>query len=1004
MSLSLLFGYKHLTQNSDLNMSVQSELAGAPVSSIVYVRRVCSTAMASSRSLVFTIISALRSFIFIRWRQRSLKPPEPVKDIRSILDGAAEKHAARCVITYPSSAINNSRRMNYSRLQAQARSNALVLRQRLRLKERRVMLLHFTDHLDNILWFWSVLYAGCIPVMSTPLTENVEQRQKYIDHLQNLLIGPLCITRSALLGHFSGQETLRPITVEDLASAPNDNTKTPQYIPIPVASNPAVLMLTSGSSGNAKAVCLSNEQIFASIEGKASVVKEATQGTFMNWIGLDHVAGLIEIHLQAMNLGLDQVHVQPASVVSQPSIFLNLVSRHRVSRSFAPNFFLAKLRRCIESNDADLDADLDLSCLSFLASGGESNSMDTCSAVASLLHTKYRAPANVVVPGFGMTETCAGAIFNTDCLDYDLRHGHEFASVGKCMPGIHMRVVLASDESALAGPEEPGDLEISGPVLFSQYYNNFRATEDAFTSDGWFKTGDQAVIDSAGYLRLVGRSKEVMNVNGVKYLPHELETTIESSVAGVVSSYTVCFSHQALGSDTEQICVFYLPAFRFEDSKARVDTFDAIVSIVMLQTKARPYILPLDKLALQKSTLGKISRAKIKAAYERGDYRAYRESNDEFMRSYKANRMLNRAAPSSETENLLMNEMHEVLGLEEDDIDIDSSIFGTGVTSVDLIRLKHSIEKQLARNREVPMATLLTAPSIRALATSIEAPNSVVKYNPVVKLQHKGTKTPLWLVHPGVGEVLVFLNLAKHFIDRPVYALRARGFNLGETYFESIQEAVSAYHAAIKETQPIGPYAIAGYSYGTMLAFETVKLLENDGDEVGFFGSFNLPPHIKHRMSQLIWSECLLHLSYFLELISETTASDLSAPLRSLTNEGALAHVVRIANPTRTAELSLTPEALGNWADLAFALQGIARDYEPSGVVAAIDVFFATPLKAVAQSRREWVEGPLSKWRNFVREEPRFHEVDGAHYTMIGPEHVQRFAKKLKMVLQTREI
>ncbi|KAK0509686.1 hypothetical protein JMJ35_008080 [Cladonia borealis] len=269
-------------------------------------------------------------------------------------------------------------------------------------------------------------------------------------------------------------------------------------------------------------------------------------------------------------------------------------------------------------------------------------------------------------------------------------------------------------------------------------------------------------------------------------------------------------------------------------------------------------------------------------------------------------------------------------------------------------------------------------------------------------MQDRGVKTPLWLVHPGVGEVLIFINLARHIIERPVYALRARGFNAGETPFKSIEEAVMTYHAAIKEVQPTGPYAIAGYSYGTMLAFETAKVLEGNGNEVRFLGSFNLPPHIRDRMNLLIWSECLLHLSYFLEIITETTASELSAPLRSLSREEALADVVEIADLRRMAALSLTSEALYDWANLAFALQGIAKEYEPKGSVALMDVFYATPLAAVAQSKKEWVEGPLSKWQDFVKEAPRYHEVDGAHYTMISPENVQRFAKKLKLVLQAR--
>lgn len=146
---------------------------------------------------------------------------------------------------------------------------------------------------------------------------------------------------------------------------------------------------------------------------------------------------------------------------------------------------------------------------------------------------------NVIVPGFGMTKTCAGAVFNTSFPFYDIGNGLEFASVGKCMPGIHMRVTQAGVAMSVL-PDEPGDLEVRGSVLFTSYYNNASATRDAFTAVAWFKTGDQAIIDSAGYLKSVGRSKEVMNVNGVKYLPHELEAAIEdASIAGATSSYII---------------------------------------------------------------------------------------------------------------------------------------------------------------------------------------------------------------------------------------------------------------------------------------------------------------------------------------------------------------------------------------------------------------------------------------------------------------------------------
>lgn len=133
----------------------------------------------------------------------------------------------------------------------------------------------------------------------------------------------------------------------------------------------------------------------------------------------------------------------------------------------------------------------------------------------------------------------------------------------------------------------------------------------------------------------------------------------------------------------------------------------------------------------------------------------YQRINNESIQSYRERQSIARAAPSSEMESLLVRELCEVLDLDAEDMDINDLIFSMGVTSVDLIRLKRNIEKQLLPAKDIPMMALLTNPTIRALAKSIKVSDMATEYNPVVKMQHQGAQTPLWLVHPGVGEVLV---------------------------------------------------------------------------------------------------------------------------------------------------------------------------------------------------------------------------------------------------------
>ncbi|KAF1953530.1 alpha/beta-hydrolase [Byssothecium circinans] len=264
-----------------------------------------------------------------------------------------------------------------------------------------------------------------------------------------------------------------------------------------------------------------------------------------------------------------------------------------------------------------------------------------------------------------------------------------------------------------------------------------------------------------------------------------------------------------------------------------------------------------------------------------------------------------------------------------------------------------------------------------------DEPATIEDYDPVVIIRGEGSKTPLWMIHPGVGEVLVFIGLAQCIAqdDRPVFALRAAGFEPPYQCFESIKQTIDIYTEAICRR-------LAGYGYGTMLAFEISKRLNADGNEVGLLGSLNLPPHIKQRIRTLEWNACLLHLSHFLGLIAEDASDQYEVDL-----------VYRSVSPPRGYG---NPASLARWVNVAFGLQRMASDYDPSGQVKSLDIFYCTPLKAVADSREVWRDKYLSRWANFVHETPRFHAVDGKHYIMIGTDHVASFAQTLMQALKAR--
>ncbi|KAL9085616.1 MAG: hypothetical protein Q9165_007516 [Trypethelium subeluteriae] len=485
-----------------------------------------------------------------------------------------------------------------------------------------------------------------------------------------------------------------------------------------------------------------------------------------------------------------------------------------------------------------------------------------------------------------------------------------------------------------------GALELRGPIVFQGYFNNTDATSEAFTNDGWFKTGDLATITNRDGLKLIGRSKELININGVEYLPHEVEGSIEQAmIAGISPSFVVCFAYQRSESSAEGICVVYQYEYDANYSQARMNVLQAIVRIVMLFVHARPYVLPLPPGKLQKTTLGKLSRSKIRTSLLQGNYQDQEDLDNRLLQKYRKATL---CEPRNDTERTLLTVFSETLGLDGLQMSIDTPFLDTGITSVDLIRLTSECKKACSVP-DISITTTLANATIRSLAEAIDRMRSSqddAAYCPLVVLQPTGTKTPLWLIHPGIGEVLVFLGLVQYFPDRPIYALRARGFSPGEPPFVDLHEILTVYHAAIKAQQPSGPYAIAGYSYGSMLAFEIAKIMKEEADEVKFLGCFNLPPHIKERMRMLDWSAGILHIAHFCGIITEELSDSLAPSLSSRSSHPEqIALVLDHADQKRCAELGLTQESLETWTDVAWSLQKIGWDYDPSGMVDSLDVF-----------------------------------------------------------------
>jgi thioesterase domain-containing protein len=129
---------------------------------------------------------------------------------------------------------------------------------------------------------------------------------------------------------------------------------------------------------------------------------------------------------------------------------------------------------------------------------------------------------------------------------------------------------------------------------------------------------------------------------------------------------------------------------------------------------------------------------------------------------------------------------------------------------------------------------------VEKLAFMLEPGAKTITWDSLVPIKPKGNKMPLYMVHGAGLNVLLFNTLAMNMsADQPVYGLQAKGLNGIDEPLDKIEDIAAYYIGAILEQNPNGPYALAGYSFGGIIAFEMTRQLEAMGKEVKMLAMFD---------------------------------------------------------------------------------------------------------------------------------------------------------------------
>lgn len=150
-----------------------------------------------------------------------------------------------------------------------------------------------------------------------------------------------------------------------------------------------------------------------------------------------------------------------------------------------------------------------------------------------------------ILERYGMTE---GGMFSSNPYDGERRGG----TVGFPLPGTDIRV--ADDNDRLVTGEEVGNIQVKGANVFIGYWQMPEKTQEEFTSDGFFKTGDMGKWDNDGYLLIIGRSKDLIITGGLNVYPKEIEDMIDG-MPGVLETAVIGLPHPDLGEAVTAVVV-----------------------------------------------------------------------------------------------------------------------------------------------------------------------------------------------------------------------------------------------------------------------------------------------------------------------------------------------------------------------------------------------------------------------------------------------------------------
>jgi amino acid adenylation domain-containing protein len=335
--------------------------------------------------------------------------------------------------------------------------------------------------------------------------------------------------------------------------------------------------------------------------------------------------------------------------------------------------------------------------------------------------------------------------------------------------------------------------------------------------------------------------------------------------------------------------------------------------------------------------------------------------------------------------------------LKVEHIGLDDDFFMLGGHSMIAAQVMQKLEKETSIR--LPLTALFEAPTVKKLSRYVELKGNNSSWKSLVPIKPGDNKRPLYIVHGAGLNVLIFHSIAKNLDkEQSVFGLQARGLNGIDDPFDNMEKIASYYIAEILDENPHGPYNLAGYSFGGVVAFEMAKQLKAMGKTVNLLGIFDTSVDASQRPKTFLkksarkLKDAYVYVRFNLQLLWKEPVQTIK--YRFVNRKHKMMRMLSKFHMIR--ELSGQEKYLKHSARINRKHDTAYRNYELTPYSGTIDLFRVS-------HRMYHVDDPeYFGWKSLALGGMKVHDVPGDHSTFLLSPNVEKFAAILMETLRER--